>query len=82
MWDILLVPEEVEKALVGSTLSTKTMRLQTEYMGTRKTWITLHEVPMYITEDHLGAFFADYSPVDYSPVVERTLNIATSDFEV
>lgn len=54
MWDILLAFEEGAKALVGSTLVTKMMTLQTEYTGTRKTQISLHEVPMYITEDHFG----------------------------
>lgn len=57
VWDILLATEEMAKTLVGSILTTKMLRLQTEYMSTWKTCITLHELPMYITEDHLGAFF-------------------------
>lgn len=34
-WDILLAIEEAAKALAGCTLTTKNMRLQTEYMGTQ-----------------------------------------------
>lgn len=37
-------------------LATKRARLQTEYMGTRRTNITLHGVSMDITEERLGAF--------------------------
>lgn len=48
MWDILFATEEVANTLAGSILTTKTMRLQTEYIGTRKTRITLNGVPVYI----------------------------------
>lgn len=37
MWDILL--QDVAKSLAGSILTAKSVRLQTEYMGTRKTRI-------------------------------------------
>lgn len=33
MWDILLPIEEVAKSLAGNILTTKSVRLQTEYMG-------------------------------------------------
>lgn len=46
MWNVLLTAEEAAKALAGNI---KSLRLQNEYMGTRKTRIILHEVPMYIT---------------------------------
>lgn len=82
MWDILLVSKEVAKTLAGNTLTTKTMRLQTEYMDTQKTRITLHWVPMYITEDHLGAFFAEYAPVDEVSSIKSKSGIFTGDFEV
>lgn len=42
MWDVLLVSEEEAKSLAGSILAMKAVRLQTEYMGTWKTWITIH----------------------------------------
>lgn len=82
MWDILLASEEAAKALAGSTLTTKMLRLQTKYMGTWKTCITLHRVPMYITEDHLGAFFSSFGPVEGLILIKGKSGIATSDFEV
>lgn len=62
-WNMLLAREEVVKTLARIVLTFKTLRLQTEYMGTRKTGITLHGVSMYITEDHLELFL-DYDPVE------------------
>lgn len=43
-------------------------------MGTRKLQIMLHGVPLYITEDHLGAFFSDYGPVEWVSEVRQTLS--------
>lgn len=57
MWDILLATEEVAIALAGNGLTTKNVRFQTVYMGTRKTWVTLHGVTMYIFDDHLVEFW-------------------------
>lgn len=34
----------------------QSVRLQSEYMGTRKIKVTLHGVPMDITEDRFGYF--------------------------
>lgn len=69
MWDILIGDTEEAVKLTGSILTTKSLRMQTEYMGTRKTKITLHRMPMDITDDHLGAYFSQYEPVgNVSPV--------------
>lgn len=51
MWDILLTSEKEARVLAGSILTTKLVSMQTEYMGTRKTHITLHGVPMDVEED-------------------------------
>lgn len=48
MWDILLATEDAVKALSGSILTTKFVRLQTDYLGMRKTKVTLHGVQLYI----------------------------------
>lgn len=53
MWYILLGVEEISKALVVRILTTKSIRLQTEYMGTWRTRITLHVVSVYINDDRL-----------------------------
>lgn len=71
--------EEAAKALAGNALTTKSIRLQTEYMGTRKTRITLHGVPMYITEDHLGTYFSSYGLVDGVSAAKGKSGLTTSD---
>lgn len=82
MWDILLATGEAAKALASSVLITKTLRVQTEYMGTQKTRITLHRVPMYIAEDNLGAFFFDYILVEGVSPIRSRADIATSYYEI
>lgn len=57
-WEILLATENTAKDLVGSILLTKAVRLQTKYLGIRKTKVTLYGVPLYISKDHLGFFFS------------------------
>lgn len=63
--DILLATEEAAKILAGNKLTTKMLRLQTKYMGTRKTRITLHGVLMYITNNLLAAYFSSYGPLEW-----------------
>lgn len=45
------------KSLAGSVLTTKSVRLQFEYMGTQKTRVMLDGVPMDLTVERLGVFF-------------------------
>lgn len=47
MWDIVLVTEDAAKSLADCILTTKTVRLQTEYSGMRKSKVTLHRVYLY-----------------------------------
>lgn len=82
MWDIHLATKEAKKALAYSVLTTTTLRLQTEYMVSRKTWITLHWVPMYITADHLVIFFSDYGDVERVSSIRSKARIAASDLEI
>lgn len=63
MWDVLLQTEDAAILLEGSILTMKTARLQTEYMGQRKTKVTLHGVPAFISENHLGFFFSKFEEV-------------------
>lgn len=59
MRDILLRTEVAGKSLADSILTTKRVRLQTQYMGAKKAKVTLLGVPLYISEDHL--FFVFFS---------------------
>lgn len=73
MWDVLLATEQEAKQLAGSSLTMKTLRLQIEYMSTRRTIVMLHGVTVDITEDRMGAFFAEYEKVDeVSKVISKT----------
>lgn len=45
-WAILLATDEEAKQLAESTLAKKSVRLQTEYMGTRRTKVTVHGMPV------------------------------------
>lgn len=47
------------KQLAGSIIMTKTVRLQTEYMGTCRTRIMVHGVPMDISENWMGHFLSN-----------------------
>lgn len=76
MWDILLTTEDAVKSLAGNILTTKSVRLQTEYMGIRKT------VALYITADHLRFSFAKFGEVADVWFVKSKADIATGDFEI
>lgn len=62
MWDVLLTSEVEAKKIAGTVLKAKSVRLVTEYMGARKTRVTLHGVPLDISEDRLGDSFAQCGP--------------------
>lgn len=49
MWDSLLANEDEAKTLAGSILKTKSMRLQTEYMGTWRSRVSLNGVAVDLT---------------------------------
>lgn len=77
MWDVLLTTEQEAKELVGSILTTKT--LQTEYIGIRRTKVTVHGVSVNITEDRMEAFYAQYGKVEEVSGVISKAGIATGD---
>lgn len=74
IWGILLATEEEAKTLAGIKRTTKNIRLETKYMGTRKTRVNLHGMPMYITV----AIFSEYGPVDGVSSIKS--DIVTTDF--
>lgn len=60
MCGIVLQKVEAAKSLAGDILTTKSGRIQTEYIGRRKTKVTLHGVPLFISENHLRFFFSRF----------------------
>lgn len=51
-------------------------------MGTRKSKVTLHRVPLYILEDHLGFFFSKFVEVADVSTVKSKVGIATGNLEI
>lgn len=82
MWDVLLQIEDAAILLVDSILTMKRVRLQTEYMGQRKTKVTLHGVPVFISENHLGFFFSKFEEVAEVMAVKSKTDIATGDVKI
>lgn len=78
---ILLATENSAKFLAGNILTTKYVRLQTEYMGTRKTRVTLHGVSLFITGDHLEFFFVKFGKVNDVSAVKSKAGI-TGDVKI
>lgn len=82
LWDLLLASEEQAKTLAGSVLFTKSIRLQTEYMGTCRTRVTIHGVPVDITTNRMGSFFTKYGEVNEVKALSSKSGIETGDMEV
>lgn len=79
IWDILLGTEQEAKQLARSVLSDTSIRLQTKYMGTRGTKLTVHGVPADICEEPMGAFFLNFGRVDEVNVPINKFGITTGD---
>lgn len=71
MQDILLTPEEEANALAIRILSSMSLWMQTKYMGTRRTKITLHGVSINVEEDLGEAFFTEYGQVNPTGTMSR-----------
>lgn len=57
-------------------------RISEDADGTRKTKLILHGVPLYITEDHFGYFFARFGEVDDVSSIKSKIGIATRDVKI
>lgn len=80
--DILLQTEDQAKKLASSVLNTNDLRLQTEYLGTRMTKVTIHGVPVDICPDRMRAFFTKFGQVHQVKILRSKAGIATSDMEM
>lgn len=58
----------------------KSLRLNIEYIGTRKARVTVHGVPADITEDRMRAYFARYEQVEGVSTNISNAGIAIRDF--
>ena len=62
-WDILLPTEEEAVALTRKTLENKEYFFQTEYMGWRRTMVSVYEVPSFLRDVNLAAFMLNFGDI-------------------
>lgn len=78
MWSILLAIGEAAKALAGNVLTTKSLRLLSVYIGTRKTRCPRASLRTIGG----GGFFFEYGPAEEISTVRSKSGIATRDVEL
>ena len=61
-WDILL-PTEEAVALTRKTLENKEYFFRTEYMGRRRTTVSVYEVPSFLRDANLAAFMLNFGDI-------------------
>ena len=62
-WDILLPTEEEAVALTRKTLENKEYLFRTEYMGRRRTTVSVFEVPSFLRDANLAAFMLNFGDI-------------------
>ena len=62
-WDILLPTEEEAIALTQKTLENKEYFFRTEYMGHRRTAVSVYEVPSFLRDANLAAFMLNFGDI-------------------
>ena len=62
-WDILLPTEDEAVALTRKTLENKEFFFRTEYMGRRRTTVSVYEVPSFLRDANLAAFMLNFGNI-------------------
>ena len=62
-WDVLLPTEEEAVALTRKTLENKEYFFRTEYMGRRRTTVSVYEVPSFLRDANLAAFMLNFGDI-------------------
>lgn len=65
---------------IGEEAGTKSVSLQTKYMGTWRTKITLRGVPLDIKEERVGALISQFGQVTDVTAAASKSGIATEDY--
>ena len=63
MWDVLLPTNEDAVALTRTTLETKEHFLRVEYLGRRRTTVTLYDVPWFLRDENMAAYMLQYGSI-------------------
>ena len=62
-WDILLPTIEEAVALTRNPLENKEYFFRTEYMGRRRTTVSIYEVPSYLRDANLAAYMLQFGDI-------------------
>ena len=62
-WDILLPTTEEAVALTKKTLENKEYFFRTEYMGRRRTTVSVYEVPSFLRDANLAAYMLQFGDI-------------------
>ena len=62
-WDILLPTTEDAVALTKKSLENKEYFFRTEYMGRRRTTVSIYEVPSYLRDANLAAYMLQFGDI-------------------
>ena len=79
-WDILLPPEEQAAKAAVSNITTKFIRLQPEYRGTRRIRVTVCNVPAFITREVLANYLSAHSHVEEINFLRSAARTAYGDY--
>lgn len=64
MWELLLSTKEDAEKLAKAKLNRKNISLKPEYLGKRRTTVSVLGVPCYLKSKQLGAVFSQYGDVE------------------
>ena len=80
MWDILLPSSDQAGKVTLSNIMTKFFRLQPEYLGTRRIWVTVCNIPAFITGEVLATFLSAYGCVEEINLLRSAAGMAYEDY--
>ena len=79
-WDVLLPSSEQVTKVASCNITTKFFRLQPEYLGTRRIWVTVCNVPAFITGEVLAAFLSTYGRVEEINLLRSAAGMAYGEY--
>ena len=79
-WDVLLPTEEQATKAAASNMITKHFRLQPEYKGTRRIYVTVCKVPVYITGEVLALYLSVFGKVEEINLLRSPVGTAYGNY--
>ena len=79
-WDVLFPSSDQAGKVALSNIMTKFFRLQPEYLGTRRIWVTVYNIPAFITGEVLATFLSTYGRVEEINLLRSAAGTAYRDY--